>query len=229
MTAKFGQRIINQTEISRICAGPVIIDACILLSGCTRRLEKGFSFQDIRQSMLDASFKRIQKIIIHEAVVAELENSELQQYIQLSSNVTIVGEDNLYGSDPRYTAIFDAIALHYQFRYDRTDKNLMSCPTKNRGEIASMAYAAYHSIPFFSTSDQACFMIQKDISELNGISLFGPEVFLYLGYLENINDSDQKKRIKALYKVFCDPEIKRRVLPEKFNDYRDMIELNPVK
>ena len=45
----------------------------------------------------------------------------------------------LYGTDPKYTTIFNNIARHELVKYERGR-------SKNRGEVFSLAYAAYHNM-----------------------------------------------------------------------------------
>jgi hypothetical protein len=99
----------------------------------------------------------------------------------------------------------------------------MQCPCKNRGEIASLAYAAYHSIPFIGTCDQGCYIVQEDLPELKKIKIFGSEVLLYFGFDRAYINSETIKRIKALYKYLCAAQIKRGKLPATFKEYLDLL------
>jgi hypothetical protein len=225
MTPRYDTRINRLSDIVQIVAGPVMIDTCLLFSGITRRTNSGFSFTDIQSAFLDVSLSRLQNILLHEAVLKELENSELHAYIlkRVGLNIHIVSEEGRYGTDPRYTLIFDSIARHFTFRYIRSNIDLMQCPCKNRGEIASLAYAAYHSIPFIGTCDQGCYIVQEDLPELKKIKIFGSEVLLYFGFDRAYINSETIKRIKALYKYLCAAQIKRGKLPATFKEYLDLL------
>lgn len=225
MTPRPNAGIKNLSDIERVLAGPVMIDTCILFSGITRRHETGLSFTDIKRSFMDEVFSKMQNVLIHETVLKELENSELHAYIseRLDINVHLVGENELYSKDPKYTMIFSDIAKHYTFGFDRSHNDLMRCPSKNRGEIASMAYAAYHGIPFFATSDQGCYIVREDLPDLKKLMIFGAEVLLYIGYCRPDLDSEARKSIKALYKYLCAAGIKQGKLPKTFNEFRDLI------
>lgn len=92
MTPRQAAESKNYPDIERVLAGPVMIDTCILFSGISRRHESGLSFTDIRNSFMDEAFSKMQNILIHEAVLKELENSELHAYIseRLDKNVHLL-------------------------------------------------------------------------------------------------------------------------------------------
>lgn len=85
-------------------------------------------------------FEWFQQILIHKMVYDELDEEArclVDSYI--GKSVTIVDEGELYGKDPQYTMIFNAIANHERVMYTRGN-------SKDRGEVYSLAYAAYNKI-----------------------------------------------------------------------------------
>ena len=82
--------------------------------------------------------------MIHKSVFDELD-SEIKGYIS-AKKIQLVDEGDLYMYDPQYITIFNNIAGHKFFNYHRGN-------LKNKGEIYSLAYAAYYGIPFFSSKD----------------------------------------------------------------------------
>lgn len=86
-------------------------------------------------------------IYIHEEVYKELDE-DARAFVDMykDKNVTIVKEDGLYGTDPQYTTIFNNIAKHELVQYERGR-------SKDRGEVYSLAYAAYHNMNYFCSKE----------------------------------------------------------------------------
>jgi len=127
-------------------ASPVMLDACVLMVGINKQnSDVNYSFENMKRTHLKPLFDYYEDIKIHEIVLSELDDARrnfIKEYI--GKNVEIVGEGSLYGKDPIYTSIFNSIASHDLFNYRRGE-------SRNKGDVYSLAYAAYNSIPFFST------------------------------------------------------------------------------
>jgi len=193
---------------------PIIIDACILMVGIEKQdTHKEYCFDKMKECYIKPLFEYFEKIKIHEMVWIELDDRRrdfISSYI--SKNVEIVCENGMYGKDPLYTTIFNEIAEHELFNFRRGQ-------SKNRGDVFSLAYAAYHKIPFFSTKDTAIIDVVQDISHLKNLEIIGFEYVLTLGYLFNESSSELNKRLSSLYKSQCGPLIKRKLLPATFNKF----------
>lgn len=192
----------------------VLFDASVLLAGIERQgSDPNYSFTNMKTAYLEATFNHFQCIKIHEKVWEEL-SEDRRNFIQTSFNakVEIVGEGNLYGLDPLYTTIFNDIADHDLFRYKRMLR-------KDRGDVFTLAYAAYYGVPFVSTRDTSMLMVMQELSCLQTVNAIGFEYLLVLGYLNNGTNRELDKRLSALYKQYCSPAIKRELLPSTFNQF----------
>jgi hypothetical protein len=193
---------------------PIIIDACILMVGIEKQdTNKEYCFDKMKECYIKPLFEYFEKIKIHEMVWIELDDRRrdfINSYI--GKNVGIVCENGMYGKDPLYTTIFNEIAEHELFNFRRGQ-------SKNRGDVFSLAYAAYHKIPFFSTKDTAIIDVVQDISHLKNLEIIGFEYVLTLGYLFNESSSELNKRLSSLYKSQCGPLIIRKLLPATFNKF----------
>lgn len=203
----------------------IILDANILMCGseyCSSNAE--YSFQTMRECYIDHIFSFFNNLLIHEAVMLEV-GEERKQYLTqfLNRNLTVVFEENLYSQDPIYTDIFNAVARYDMFDYERKSLNLLENPSHNRGDVFTLAYAAYHGIPFCSSRDGAVISALRDLKELKNVSLVGFEYCLLLGYLINDKNPVIKKRIKSLYKTYCLPEIKKGFIPKNFGEFIESI------
>lgn len=136
--------------------------------------------------MITPLFESFTDIYIHEEVYKELdEKSKAFVDLYIGKNVTMVGEGDLYGRDPRYTTIFNHIAGHELVNYVRGR-------SKDRGEVYSLAYAAYHKY----------------------------ELFLFKRkYYAERNDNSYSKGLKSMYKKHCSDVIKRHGLPATLGKY----------
>ncbi|HEY9060079.1 MAG TPA: hypothetical protein VIO64_06190 [Pseudobacteroides sp.] len=201
----------------------IIVDANILMCGIEHSNQKAeYSFENMRECYLDHMFAYFEDIQVHEAVmleVGDVREKYLTQFI--GKNLTIVSEGNLYNSDPIYNEIFNSIARYDLFDYERKSLILKDNPSYNRGDVFTLAYAAYHKIPFCSSRDGSVMSAIRELNELEKVQLIGFEYCLLLGYLSlnNQNNALVKKRIKSLYKTYCEPEIKRGSLPKSFGEF----------
>ena len=206
-------------KLEKIKNNKIVFDANILMCGIERS-EEEYSFECMKECFLNHVFSYFENILIHEAVFYEV-SDDRKEYLRnfIGKNLTIVGEGDLYNHDPIYNRIFNSIAKYDLFDYERSSIAFKDNPSKNRGEVFSLAYAAYHKIPFFSSRDGSANSAVKELKELKSINLVGFEYCLIIGYLNNQGNSIIKKRIKSLYKTYCAPEIKRGAIPGTFSDF----------
>ncbi|HOJ11785.1 MAG TPA: hypothetical protein PK733_14495 [Clostridiales bacterium] len=202
-------------KLSAVRSSPVILDACVLMVGIDKQNKDiNYSFENMRDSHLQALFEYSQNIKIHEFVMGELDQKRqdfIKQYI--GKNVEVVSEGDLYGKDPQYTTLFNKIARHELFNYRRDE-------THNRGEVYSLAYAAFHNISYFSTRDGSAMIVLDEMPELSDIELVGFEYVLAIGFLiSKCRNKDMDKRLKSLYKAYCEPSIRRGVIPHTFAEF----------
>lgn len=203
-------------DISGLKSSPILLDACILMTWINENDQSGYSdFDEYKELVLEPLFNYCPYIIIHEAVLDELDDTS-KQYI-LSKKSKIVSESDLYKYDSKYITIFNNIAGHELFRYHRGEK-------KNKGEIFSLAYASYYDIPFFSSSDSIVDFVKmsNDLPELKPITIITFDIVLFFAFIcleDDVNRSKKLKSLKALYKRYCSDVIKRRKLPQTFGEY----------
>src|SRR5699024_4587565 len=116
---------------------PILLDASVLLVG-VEKSDENYRFENIQSLYMDAIFNYFRDILIHEAVMEEL-NEERRIYVEsyTGKSVTIVTEENLYGRDPHYTNIFNTIAGFDLFKYVRPSP-------RDKGDVFSLTYAAFH-------------------------------------------------------------------------------------
>jgi hypothetical protein len=197
--------------LKKLKSQPLLLDASVLLVGVEKN-EPNYSFSVMKELYLEALFHYFDKLLIHETVWNELDDSRkdfIDQFI--GRNVAIVTEENLYGRDPIYTDIFNTIANFDLFKYRRGQ-------TRNKGDVYSLAYAAYHKIPFISTRDGSIIKALEEINYLkNNVKLLGFEHILLLGFLNN--NTQPPKRYKSIYKTYCTPAIKSGLIPETFTSF----------
>ena len=195
-------------------ASPVMLDACVLMVGINKQnSDYNYCFENMMRTHLKPLFDYFENIKIHEIVFSELDGARrdfIHEY--LDKNVEIVGEANLYGRDPVYTNIFNSIASHDLFNYKRGE-------SRNKGDVYSLAYAAHHGIPFFSTRDGSIMRILEEISELKEVELIGFEYILTIAYLYGERSKDIYTTLKALYKYACLPAIKYGKIPPTFSEF----------
>ena len=132
----------------------------------------------------------------------------------IGKNVTIVGEGDLYGKDPQYTAIFNKIAGHELVNYDRGQ-------SKDRGEVYSLAYAAYHNMNYFCSKEIMVDNVAHELTELNYVDIITFDIILLSAYVyyARRNDNSKSKGLKSMYKRYCADVIKRHKLPSKLSEY----------
>lgn len=199
----------------------IILDANILMCGADCVMDTNYSFIKMKECYLDSIFTYFNDILIHEAVWLEL-GEERRNFIHpfIGHNVTIVGENGLYTADPHYNTIFNAVAGYDLFDYRRgigNDIKLM--PSKDRGEVFTLAYAAHFGVPFCSSRDGSVISAVHEVKILENVKLIGMEYCLLLGYVQNRDKAEVKTRIKSIYKKYCHPAILKGTVPPKFSEF----------
>lgn len=139
---------LKKTALHKLLDKPVLFDANIFMVGISDRVsDKDYTFENMKKMYIEPLFESFTDIYIHEEVYKELdEKSKAFVDLYIGKNVTVVGEGDLYGRDPRYTTIFNHIAGHELVNYVRGR-------SKDRGEVYSLAYAAYHNMNYFCSKE----------------------------------------------------------------------------
>ena len=129
-------------------------------------------------------------------------------------NVTIVKEDGLYGTDPQYTTIFNNIAKHELVQYERGR-------SKDRGEVYSLAYAAYHNMNYFCSKEIMVDNVARELEDLKDVDIITFDIILLQAYVyyAQQNDNSNSKGLKSIYKKYCADVIKRHRLPATLGEY----------
>ena len=195
---------------------PVMFDANIFMIVLENRSsDSNCSIENIFKVYLKPLFECFQQIIIHEMVYNELDE-DTKRLVDLykGKNVTIVDEGGLYGKDPQYTTIFNAIANHERVMYTRGN-------SKDRGEVYSLAYAAHNKINYFSSKEVMVDLIAEELEELNDVEVVTFDVVLLLAYIyyASKGDNSNNKALKSIYKRYCEDVIKRHKLPVTLKEY----------
>lgn len=198
--------------LKEIKSVPILLDASVLLVGVDKD-DNSFSFKSMKELYIAELFNYFDRILIHDTVLEELD-SVRKDFIglYLGKNVEIVSEEDMYGNDPLYTTIFNEVANFDLFKYQRLQK-------KDKGDVFSLAYAAYHNIPFISARDGSVIKAVEEMSSLKNVEICGFEHLLLLGYLNNTPDKELAKRYKSIYKSHCTPAIKLGKIPKTFSEF----------
>lgn len=207
---------LKRISLDKLCGKPIMFDANILMVGIEDRVsDPSCSFENMKNLYLIPLFNSFSNMLIHEKVYNELD-SECKQLVDsyIGNNINIVYEDNLYGSDPQYTTIFNNISNHDLVKYRRTN-------SKDCGEVYSLAYASFHGINYFSSKEIMVDNIAQDLKELEEIHIitFDIIVLLALVYYNNQGITTNNKALKSIYKKYCEDVIKRHKLPKTLSGY----------
>lgn len=197
--------------LQKLKSQPILFDASVLLVGIDKYDDK-YSFDKMKLLYMEAVFNYFQEILIHETVMDELDESRndfINKYV--GYNVQIVSEGDLYGTDGHYTTIFNQIADFDLFKYKRHQK-------RDKGDVFSLAYAAYQGIPFISARDGSIIKAVEELSYLANVEVCGFEHLLLLGFLKN-DSKEFTKSYKSIYKSYCTPAIKSGLIPKTFNEF----------
>lgn len=205
---------LDKITLKELIEKPIMVDANILMVGIENRgRDPNCSFTEMRDLYLIPFFESFKEVIIHKAVYDELD-SECKHFIDRCTNVVIVECDNLYGVDPLYTTIFNNIAQHERIAYKIGS-------SKDRGEVYSLAYAAFNKINYFSSKEIKVDDIVNIIPDLEDISVITFDVIVLLAYIYHNSGYVTKynKALKSVYKRYCEDVIKRHKLPPKLSEY----------
>ena len=105
---------LKKTALHDLLDKPILFDANIFMVGISDRMsDKNYSFENMVQLYIKPLFKSFTDIYIHNEVYKELDD-DAKTFVDMykGKNVTVVDEDGLYGTDPKYTTIFNNIAKH---------------------------------------------------------------------------------------------------------------------
>lgn len=105
------------------------------------------------------------------------------------------------------------------FCYSRDSLDWKNNKSKNRGDVFSLAYAAYHKVLYFSSRDASVMNALFEVKELKDVQYYGFEECLVIGYIANKDFKEVRKRIKSLYKEYCIPAIKKGFIPKTLLEY----------
>lgn len=205
-----------KTSLHDLYNQPVLFDANIFMVGISERVsDERFSFENMKQLYLIPLFESFTDIYVHEEVYRELDD-EARAFIDSykGRNVTIVDEDGLYGKDPKYTMTFNHIARHELIQYERGR-------SKDRGEVYSLAYAAYHEMNYFCSREIMVDNVARELDDLQNVRIITFDVILFSAYVyyAGRHDNSHSKGLKALYKKYCADVIKRHGLPSTLGEY----------
>lgn len=116
---------LKKVHLYELYKEPILFDANIFMVGIEKRsIDDNCSFDNMKKLYILPLFEKFQCIYIHEEVYKELD-VESKRFIDsyIGKNVTIVGENGLYGKDPLYTTIFQNISNHELVNYTRGNSN----------------------------------------------------------------------------------------------------------
>lgn len=207
---------LQRISLKQLLQQPIMFDANIFMVGIENRVsDPNCSFENMKKLYMIPLLESFTQIIIHEMVYNELdEDSRKLVDSYVGKNVTIVSENNLYGRDPIYTSLFNEISRHERVLYSRGD-------SKDRGEVYSLAYAAYNKINYFSSKEVMVDIIAADLEVLKDIEIITFDIIVLLSYIYYMlrEDSSNNKALKSLYKKYCEDVIKRHKLPATLKEY----------
>lgn len=207
---------LKRVHLKVLLQQPIMFDANIFMVGIENRAtESNSSFENMKHLYMLPLFESFQKILIHEMVYKELDKDAkalVDEY--KGKNVTIVSEQGLYGQDPEYTTIFNDISNHDRVLYSRGN-------SKDRGEVYSLAYAAFHKINYFSSKEIMVDDIARDLKVLEDIEIITFDIIILLAYIYYMakEDNTNNKALKSIYKRYCEDVIKRHKLPPTLKEY----------
>ena len=207
---------LQKISLKKLLQQPIMFDANIFMVGIEDRASKvNCAFENMKHLYMIPLMESFRRIIIHDMVYQELDK-EAKVFIEgyIGKNVEIVSENNLYGKDPVYTSIFNDIARHERVLYSRGS-------SKDRGEVYSLAYAAFHKINYFSSKEVMVDQIASDLKILKGIEIITFDIIVLLAYIYYMEKGDcsNNRALKSIYKRYCEDVIKRHKLPATLKEY----------
>ena len=207
---------LKRTALHDLLNKPVLFDANIFMVGISDRTsDKNCSFENMMQLYIKPLFESFTDIYIHEEVYKELDE-DARNFVDSykGKNVSIVTEGGLYGTDPKYTTIFNNIAKHELVNYVRGR-------SKDRGEVYSLAYAAYHNMNYFCSKEIMVDNVARELEDLKNIDIITFDIIILQAYVyyAQQNDNSNSKGLKSIYKKYCADVIRRHGLPETLSEY----------
>lgn len=207
---------LQKTALHDLLHKPILFDANIFMVGISERTSnKNCLFENMMKLFIKPLFESFTDIYIHEEVYKELDE-EARNFVDgyKGQNVRIVGEGDLYGKDPQYTTIFNNIASHELVNYKRGR-------SKDRGEVYSLAYAAYHSMNYFCSKEIMVDNVARELKDLKDVDIITFDIIILQAfvYYAQKNDNSNSKALKSIYKKYCADVIKRHRLPGTLSDY----------
>lgn len=207
---------LKKTALHDLLNNPVLFDANIFMVGISDRIsDKNCSFENMKQLYIKPLFESFTDIYIHIEVYKELDD-EARIFVDTykGKNVTIVDENGLYGIDPKYTTIFNNIAGHELVQYVRGR-------SKDRGEVYSLAYAAYYNMNYFCSKEIMVDNVAYELEDLKDVDIITFDIILLVAfvYYAKQNDRSNSKGLKSIYKKYCADVIKRHGLPSTLGEY----------
>lgn len=207
---------LKKTALHELLSKPILFDANIFMVGISERVsDKNCSFENMKQLYIKPLFESFTNIYIHEEVYKELDD-DARTFVDTykGKTVTIVDEGDLYGTDPQYTTIFNNIAKHELVKYERGR-------SKDRGEVYSLAYAAYHNMNYFCSKEIMVDNVARELEDLKDVDIITFDIILLQAYVyyAQQNDNSNSKGLKSMYKRYCADVIKRHGLPTTLGEY----------
>lgn len=207
---------LKKTALHDLFNKPILFDANIFMVGISDRIsDKNCSFENMKKMFIEPLLESFTDIYIHEEVYRELDE-ESRSYVDtyLGRNVTLVGEGDLYGRDPKYTSIFNNIANHELVNYVRGQ-------SKDCGEVYSLAYAAYHNMNYFCSKEIMVDNVAHELEDLKDVDIITFDIILLSAYVYYAKkaDNSNSKGLKSMYKKYCADVIKRHKLPTTLAEY----------
>lgn len=207
---------LKKTALHDLLNKPVLFDANIFMVGISDRFsDKNCSFENMKNLYIKPLVESFTDIYIHEMVYIELDD-ESKAFVDtyIGENVKIVSAGDLHGKDPKYTTIFNNIAKHELVNYK--DGN-----SKDRGEVYSLAYAAYYNMNYFCSKEIMVDIVAGELEDLKDVDIITFDIILlsvYMYYAKQ-NDNSNSKGLKSMYKKYCADVIKRHGLPSTLGEY----------
>lgn len=207
---------LKKTALHDLLNKPVLFDANIFMVGISDRIsDKNCLFENMKQLYIKPLFESFTDIYIHIEIYKELDD-EARTFVDTykGKNVTIVDENGLYGTDPKYTTIFNNIAGHELVKYVRGR-------SKDRGEVYSLAYAAYYNMNYFCSKEIMVDNVAHELEDLKDVDIITFDIILLTAfvYYAKQNDRSNSKGLKSIYKKYCADVIKRHGLPSTLGEY----------
>ncbi|MBT9777094.1 hypothetical protein GPL15_11335 [Clostridium sp. MCC353] len=207
---------LKKNALHNLLNKPILFDANIFMVGISDRTsDKNCSFENMKRLYIKPLFESFTDIYIHEEVYKELDGDSrtfLNEY--KGKNVTVVSEGDLYDKDPKYITIFNSIANHELVRYERGR-------SKDRGEVYSLAYAAYYNMNYFCSKEIMVDNVARELEALENVDIITFDIILLQAYVYYAlqNDKSNSKGLKSIYKKYCADVIRRHNLPATFSEY----------